>query len=464
MKRLVLCFDGTWNALSDPNALTNVVTLANLVTVNHDNVEQITYYNSGVGSGGPIDRFIGGAFGAGLKSNVKRGLAFLALNYDLEDEIYLFGFSRGAYTARALAGVIGSAGIPRDIRSAEQHWDVYQQMAKLRPNPHLPKDSPKRLAATKAIEDLRTQLVKYSRNTNDAETKLLPVKIKCVGVWDTVGSYGIPSGFGLRSLPRIFTYWTRGFRDTHFGAGTVQLGLHAVALDERRRPFTPTFWTLRPRTPDEPGAPPPGEKEKPLPVDQVWFAGVHSNVGGGYPNHGLSDLALAWMMAQVQEKTGLRFNESEAMRLVWPCTACTLYHTSKNRWFNPVRPVLPKLPDAKGLWWTLKQLLGFRQRRFVRVNEEVHWSVKERRGWSATLVDNGDPCKYTPANLGSDLKAYSAPMRLELVLLDHSTRNWAGHCPMENKGQACQCKTRDIKALAGGGAPAAKAPFPSAAA
>ena len=79
-KRLVLCFDGTWNALSDPTALTNVVRFATMVTVSDDKgVQQITYYNSGVGSGGPIDRFIGGAFGAGLKNNVKRGLAFLAL-------------------------------------------------------------------------------------------------------------------------------------------------------------------------------------------------------------------------------------------------------------------------------------------------------------------------------------------------------------------------------------------------
>jgi uncharacterized protein (DUF2235 family) len=105
MKRIVLCFDGTWNAVINPKTVTNVVRLANLVTVRGDDeVEQVTYYNSGVGSGGFIDRLIGGAFGAGLKGNVKRGIAFLALNYDEGDEIYLFGFSRGAYTARAVGG------------------------------------------------------------------------------------------------------------------------------------------------------------------------------------------------------------------------------------------------------------------------------------------------------------------------------------------------------------------------
>jgi uncharacterized protein (DUF2235 family) len=117
-KRLVLCFDGTWNTLSDTAALTNVVKLANLVTVSVDDVDQISYYNSGVGGGGPIDRYLGGLFGVGLKNNVKRGLTFLALNYQEGDEIYLFGFSRGAYTARAVAGVIGK----RAFRATSATW------------------------------------------------------------------------------------------------------------------------------------------------------------------------------------------------------------------------------------------------------------------------------------------------------------------------------------------------------
>ncbi len=123
MKRLVLCFDGTWNTLADPTAITNVVKIADLITLQDPKgVNQICYYNPGVGSGGPIDRITGGIFGAGLKNNVKRGLAFLTLNYDAgepgknnADEIYLFGFSRGAYTARAVAGVISAVGIPWEI-------------------------------------------------------------------------------------------------------------------------------------------------------------------------------------------------------------------------------------------------------------------------------------------------------------------------------------------------------------
>lgn len=443
MKRLVLCFDGTWNALSDPTALTNVVKLANLVTVSSGGIDQVSYYNSGVGSGGPIDRYLGGLFGAGLKSNVKRGLTFLALNYEAGDEIYIFGFSRGAYTARALAGVIGTAGIPLDISNMETHWNIYQQMAKLRPSYRLPKDSPKRKAADDAINLLRKELVKYSRNTNDDETELVDVPLACVGVWDTVGAYGIPSGFGLSGLARSFTYWTRGFRDTHFGSA-VELGLHAVAIDERRRPFAPTFWTLRPPRPDERKDSGSGK----LPVEQVWFSGVHSNIGGGYTDRGLSDLALAWMMAEVQQRTGLRFNEQEAMRMVWPCSAATLYHTTKYAWLNPARSVLPPLPATTGARARIMRLLGFRRRRFQRVNEKLHWSVGERRGWPATLVDTGEPRKYNPANVEVKVKECTRPLGLEVMLSDHSLRDWGDRCPMKKLNKTCECKARDFHALA----------------
>src|SRR5262245_10969171 len=158
-KRLVLCFDGTWSAITNPKELTNVVKLANLVTVSAGGVNQITYYNSGVGTGGPIDQFLGGVFGVGLKSNVKRGLTFLALNYEAGDEIDLFGVSRGAYTARALAGVIATAGIPVDIRNAEHHWNRYQEIAKLRPKPGTPRESEEGQKARAAIDKIRAVIV-----------------------------------------------------------------------------------------------------------------------------------------------------------------------------------------------------------------------------------------------------------------------------------------------------------------
>jgi uncharacterized protein (DUF2235 family) len=444
MKRIVLCFDGTWNALSNPAELTNVVKLANLVTVKSNNVDQVSYYNSGVGSGGPIDRFLGGVFGFGLKANVKRGLIFLALNYEAGDEIYLFGFSRGAYTARALAGVIGTAGIPLDIGKTEEHWSYYQQIAKLQPKPGLPADSPKRQAALRAIDDIKNKLIGISRNTvtDELGDHWVPVPIRCIGVWDTVGAYGIPSGFGLRAIPHVFTYWTRGFRNTQF-SDTVQLGLHAVAVDERRRPFAPTFWTLRSREPKK--LVPVDPTTKPLPVEQVWFAGVHSNIGGGYVDSGLSDLALAWMMAMVQENTDLRFNEEAAMDAVWPCSASMLYRSSRGGWFNPLRSIMPEAPKNDGGW--LSRLLGVRRRRSTRINEKVHWSVRERQSWAATLAEKTSVAKYVPPNLRSP-KQYSEPLALELKLLERTAiRQWTGKCPMESSDLPCQCATRDLEVL-----------------
>lgn len=462
MKRLVLCFDGTWNAIADPKTVTNVVRLANMVTVSTtDGTDQISYYNSGVGSGGPLDRFLGGAFGAGLKSNVKRGLAFLALNYEEGDEIYLFGFSRGAYTARALAGIVGAAGIPLDISRTELHWQLYQRFAKLRPKERKLKrkgNSPELEAVEKEMATIRQQLHDLSRNEDK------PVPITCVGVWDTVGSYGVPGGFS--GLSHAFTYWVRGFRDTQIGKA-VKLGLHAVAIDEMRRPFSPTFWTLR-----------PGMALQAQEVEQMWFPGVHSNVGGGYDRTGLSDMALAWMIARVAEKTGLEFNPSAVLENVWPCSACTIYRTSYGRPFGKSRIVLPRLPSTLigRAWHATRRFFGLEPRvQSMRVNEEVHWSVQERCGWDTALVDGRGALKYSPPNLVSP-PAYSEMLELERMLVDRNhvseglpaglrkysepfdvaaalakrNADWDSHCSLQQANLKCQCKERYASAAPAG--------------
>src|SRR5215213_4927725 len=129
MRRIAVCFDGTWNQVREPTRITNIVKMAQAIKpVASDGTSQLVYYNSGVGTGDLIDRFLGGLFGRGIKANVKRALAFLALNYRPDDEIYIFGFSRGAYSARALAGVIGAAGIPRqaEFEQLEKIWNYYR--------------------------------------------------------------------------------------------------------------------------------------------------------------------------------------------------------------------------------------------------------------------------------------------------------------------------------------------------
>jgi uncharacterized protein (DUF2235 family) len=272
MKRIVLCMDGTWNTVTNA-ATTNVVRFAQSIVPEAGNGQQIVYYNAGVGTDGPLDKVLGGFFGIGLKRNVQRAYMFCALNYQAGDEIYIFGFSRGAYSARAVAGIIGRVGLvyPRYFDRFEEVWQHYRRRKK---------------------------------NTELADPD---VPIKCVGVWDTVGSYGIPAGFGLSAIARMLTWRKLHFHDTSLGH-KVAVGLHAMAIDEHRRPFTPTPWTQKI------GAPLPDGQT----CEQVWFAGAHGNVGGGYANHGLSDVALVWMMARVSELTGLRFDSSVLKGIVKP--------------------------------------------------------------------------------------------------------------------------------------------------
>jgi uncharacterized protein (DUF2235 family) len=440
MKRLVVCFDGTWNALLNPKLVTNVVKLANAVSATgEDGISQVVYYNSGVGSGGPIDRVLGALFGFGVKSNLKRGLAFLALNYEgldedvpdkVPDEIYLFGFSRGAYTARALGGVIGAAGIPMDFSKLEQHWEFYRELSKLRiKRDKYPVDSKKWLrwdGEMEALKKDRQNAVRYPE-----------VPIKCVGVWDTVGSYGIPIGWGLNSIGRLFTSWTRGFRDTHIG-DRVEIGLHAIAVDEMRRPYVPTLWTAKEN-------PPAGQH-----VEQVWFPGVHSNIGGGFVQCGLSDLALTWMIAEVRERTGLEFNESNLAESVSPCSAATLRRPGigwlVSRLRPAVRQVLPRPRTAIGV--RILHML----RKLVRlagaappkpINEKVHWSVLERRSWPITLVGRRQR-KYAPTNLPARIDEVAKPTEREIRMRDASrawdVANKVQRCPLEEVGARCQCR------------------------
>ena len=394
MKRLVLCFDGTWNAVDDPDTVTNVVKFAQAIKPTaSDGTKQIVYYNSGVGSGGKLDRILGGVFGFGLQGNVKRGLAFLSLNYegsgkkikvgsdtwdyDDGDEVYLFGFSRGAYTARALSAVIGGAGIPTqmDFHELEKVWNYYRLKPKLRPE---------------LVEEVRSHA--------------WHPRVKCIGVWDTVGSYGIPSGFGPGALARALVSWTRGFHDREFGRH-IDVGLHAMAVDEMRRPFKPTMWMRR-------------KDDVPIDaaVEQVWFAGAHSNVGGGYAHCGLSDIALTWMIARVSDLTALEFDENEIRKRLWPCSACTLYRSNRGWPLRPyVRGVLAELAARPRLLRWLRK-----DRDNEAINERVHWSVIERQAFAAALVEGSRSAKYAPAGL-ADVPSdrIAACTELERRIIEH---------------------------------------------
>lgn len=371
MKRIVICFDGTWNALTDPAAVTNVVRVGQAVkSTDNNGIKQIVYYNAGVGSGGPLDRFLGGIFGVGLRSNVKRGLAFLTLNWEQDDEIYIFGFSRGAYSARALAGVITAiGGVPKQehFHELEKIWNFYRL-------------SP----AERNKKEVRDQLDALVWKVPD--TKPL---VACLAVWDTVGSYGVPAGLGLAGLARRWTSWTSGFHDNMLHP-RIKVALQALALDEARRAFPPTTWLIDPLEPVE------GQV-----IEQVWFAGAHSNVGGGYHESGLSDMTLIWIMARVEFHTGLRYSESYIANNFWPCSACSLYRSARGWWLSSIWPNRRAVfadPVPMEIYSRKEKRRVTRQ--VQPANEKVHWSVVERLGRRA-IVDEKIRRSYAPRNLPS---------------------------------------------------------------
>ena len=293
MKRIVILIDGTWDQ-EGSGGDTNVAKLdpANAAGTSplikpygEAGVAQRVVYHKGVGADPDlIKRWLGGSIGIGLKQIVLDAYASLVNLYESGDDVFLLGFSRGAYAARALAGMIGASGIVRhDIPSnVEVAWTHYRVSPSIRSAPNTASG-----ADAKAISNLQAL-----RDSGEIHSDN---RIKCVGVWDTVGSYGVPAGIGLAPLARYIALIFLGFHDTSFG-DHIAVGLHAVAIDEHRRPFVPTFWTIR-----------KGEKPNGI-VEQTWFAGAHANVGGGEPDSGLSTLALIWMIARIQALTSLAFD------------------------------------------------------------------------------------------------------------------------------------------------------------
>ncbi len=270
MKRLVVCCDGTWNK-PDNDTITNVEKMARTVQSDPSatgGAYQLVYYVSGVGAGSyAADRILGGAFGFGLFHNVIACYRFLAQNFEPGDEIFIVGFSRGAYTARSVAGMVGRVGLLTKVALVEERLPaavhMYQQT-------DLPQG-----AFGSSVDEFR-------------HDHCHPAKVSFLGVFDTVGALGVP-GF-MRHAPR--------FHDVQL-SGQVLRARHALALDETRQKFAPTFW----EAPEEPdGAPTEDDR-----VKQVWFEGAHSDVGGGYRETGLSDTALLWM-AREAHQAGLVFD------------------------------------------------------------------------------------------------------------------------------------------------------------
>jgi uncharacterized protein (DUF2235 family) len=298
MKRLVVCCDGTWNSADSGAGYTNVSRLAWAIqpadTRDGKDITQIVFYQSGVGTEGDIvDKIKGAGLGLGLSHNVRDAYTFICNNYCKDDEIFLFGFSRGAYTARSVAGLIGYAGLigKGDLDRFFELWDGYRTVGK------------------DGYVDPRPEF----------EGRFKDAAIKCVGVWDTVGSVGIPG-----NIDPVFREYYK-FHNTDLGE-RVEFAFHGLALDEQREDFLPTLWTQKPEG-----------KARDQVLKQVWFAGVHSDVGGGYPVHGSSDVALAWMASEVEPLLGMDFDYLKERRDVSGKWALGMVHDSRDGFWKARR-------------------------------------------------------------------------------------------------------------------------------
>ncbi|MGV9820436.1 DUF2235 domain-containing protein [Nocardia xishanensis] len=268
-KQLVLCCDGTWNT-PDQQSPTNVTKIASAIAPkDHNGREQRVFYHLGVGTN-RWERIRGGAFGFGLSRDVRDAYRFLVQNFEPGDELFLFGFSRGAFTARSTAGFVRNCGILR-AEAADRVDEAYAL--------YRSRSSTTRPRSVEATLFRRS----YSHET----------RIRFIGVFDTVGALGIPLD-GLRLANLLNRRWQ--FHDTELST-TVDAAFQALAIDEKRGPFQPTLWTRRADSPNT-------DSQQ---LEQVWFAGVHSDVGGGYPERELSDIPLLWMVDRARS-CGLAFH------------------------------------------------------------------------------------------------------------------------------------------------------------
>lgn len=293
MKRIVICADGTWNIrdqvdkASGKRRPTNVTKVARGVLARDaQGVDQVVAYFDGLGTDGGLDRFTGGAFGRGIEDNVRAIYRFLIYNHVDGDEIYLFGFSRGAFTVRTLVGFMNKVGL---VRKGEDYF------------------VPELYALYESQQGQDSQAWAQAFRKISQPRPAPPVHL--LGVWDTVGALGAPGLLGHLFHGRKYAYHDVGLNPA------VKHAYHAMALDERRKPFAinlfkrPTGWT---------GS-----------LEQAWFAGVHSDVGGSYRPDGLANEALHWMVEKA-EALGLAFDHSYMAHFL-PCFNSTLHDSSS--WF-----------------------------------------------------------------------------------------------------------------------------------
>jgi uncharacterized protein (DUF2235 family) len=278
-KRLALYLDGTWNQVSDN---TNIWRFRALFSpVSADGCEQRAYYSTGLGTKFG-ERISGGLFGAGIDTAITSAYEWLIDNYAPDDEIFIFGFSRGAYTARSLSGFVSKCGL---LQSGAP-LGVNQLFMRYR-HP-----------GQRTIWQLKDAQSQGNTDFSFEEDWMLKfaqaVPVKFVGVFDTVGELGVPFPLVHRLFGSAYEFLNTGLRQTN------EYAFHALAIDEHRKAFAPTLWSNQGAT-----------SAKPRPIErteQRWFIGAHANVGGGYFNDSLAQLPFKWL-AHKAESLGLSFSD-----------------------------------------------------------------------------------------------------------------------------------------------------------
>ena len=375
MKRLVCSLDGTWNDEGGSWPQTNVAKLHSAIRPrDRKGVRQLVRYIAGIATTENLRfAFLRGAVGVEVGARIKLAYQFLRDVYEPGDEIYLFGFSRGAYEARSLASFVTLFGIARADSdfSFDDAWNLYRQSDHKRDV-----DSLARLSAA----------CHY------------PIPIRCIGVWDTVGNIGNPFSGAARISRRL------AFHDMRLH-DTIDVALHALSIDEIRGPFRPTFFTL----PE--GAALAAHQH----VEQTWFAGTHADVGGGWPETELSDIALLWMAKRVGALTGLAIDTAKLKRSASP-NPVGLQHYSAAGWVYAMSRLVPfvrlieqnsgAISKSRRRWfrsWRTSKLAP----ELVSLNETIHDSALTRFGEKVREA-RGRSAKEAPYRPGS-LSAVVSP-------------------------------------------------------
>ncbi|MEJ6391489.1 DUF2235 domain-containing protein [Gymnodinialimonas ulvae] len=372
MKRIVVLCDGTWNR-SDAANPTNVVRLARaLAPVGADGVVQVPIYIEGVGTGRGVtrlarwsDKVLGGALGWGLMDNVVEAYRHIVFLHEPQDEIYLFGFSRGAFTARSLAGFIRSTG----IIDRDRLWLLPEAVARYRRRDD-PKTHPDHVESFHFRSRMSLRGVTSPKEAEHRAAENMPeaplVNIAYLGVWDTVGALGVPNHLLVAPLLNRRKY---AFHNTKLSR-LVHSARHAIALDERRASFAPTRWTLADEVLPFSEGPDARYQER-------FFLGDHGSVGGGGDILDLSSIALNWMIDGAQA-AGLTFDPVERQAV--------------QRQMNPMGPLHNFSQPRKGLGNWITNLRPVDRTGPARM-EELHASVTTR--WAGKTTKS----RYRPGSL-----------------------------------------------------------------